>query len=108
MKKEPIKKWEKANNRTIAITGMRNSEGGERASIKGCILTDKNGNQGNAAISVAGGSSTGKNGLRIYNRITNDLGQTYKSRALVVAERDVSAFSGSLREIVDAVEETPW
>jgi hypothetical protein len=41
-------------------------------------------------------------------RITNDLGQTYKSRALVVAERDVSAFSGSLREIVDAVEETPW
>ena len=37
------------------------------------IMTDKNGNQGNAAISVAGGSSTGKNGLRIYNRITNDL-----------------------------------
>lgn len=44
MKKEPIKKWEKQNNRHIAITGMRNSEGGERASIKGCILTDKNGN----------------------------------------------------------------
>lgn len=44
MKKEPIKKWEKANNRHIAITGMRNSEGGERASIKGCILTDKSGN----------------------------------------------------------------
>ena len=44
LKKEPIKKWEKANNRHIAITGMRNSEGGERASIKGCILTDKNGN----------------------------------------------------------------
>ena len=43
MKKEPIHKWEKANNRYIAITGMRNSEGGERASIKGCILTDKNG-----------------------------------------------------------------
>lgn len=43
MKKEPIKKWEKQNNRHIAITGMRNSEGGERASIKGCILTDKNG-----------------------------------------------------------------
>ena len=41
-------------------------------------------------------------------RITNDLGQTYKSRALVVAKRDVSVFSGSLREIVDAVEETPW
>lgn len=44
LKKEPIHKWEKANNRHIAITGMRNSEGGERASIKGCILTDKNGN----------------------------------------------------------------
>lgn len=44
MKKEPIKKWEKANNRFVAITGMRNSEGGKRASIKGCILTDKNGN----------------------------------------------------------------
>ena len=41
-------------------------------------------------------------------RITNDLGQTYKSRALVVAERAVSAYSGTMREIVDAVEETPW
>lgn len=44
MKKEPVKKWEKSSNRHIAITGMRNSEGGERASIKGCILTDKQGN----------------------------------------------------------------
>ena len=44
MKKEPIKKWEKQNNRHITITGMRNSEGGQRASIKGCILTDKSGN----------------------------------------------------------------
>lgn len=44
MKKEPIKKWEKVSNRHIAITGMRNSEGGKRASIKGCILTDKQGN----------------------------------------------------------------
>lgn len=43
MKKEPVKKWEKSSNRHIAITGMRNSEGGERASIKGCILTDKQG-----------------------------------------------------------------
>lgn len=44
MKKEPVKKWEKANDKHIAITGMRNSEGGERASIKGCILIDKSGN----------------------------------------------------------------
>ena len=44
MKKEPIKRWEKENNKHVAITGMRNSEGGERASIKGCILTDKQGN----------------------------------------------------------------
>ena len=44
MKKEPIHKWEKKNNRHIALTGMRNSEGGKRASIKGCILTDKSGN----------------------------------------------------------------
>ena len=44
LKKEPIHKWEKVSNRHIAITGMRNSEGGKRASIKGCILTDKDGN----------------------------------------------------------------
>lgn len=43
MKKEPIHKWEKQNHRTVALTGMRNSEGGERASIKGCILTNKDG-----------------------------------------------------------------
>ena len=44
MKKEPIHKWEKANNRFIAITGMRQAEGGQRASIKGCVLTDQKGN----------------------------------------------------------------
>ena len=44
MKKEPIHKWEKANNRFVALTGMRGAEGGQRASIKGCILTDKQGN----------------------------------------------------------------
>ena len=43
MKKEPIHKWEKENHRSVALTGMRQAEGGERASIKGCILTDKNG-----------------------------------------------------------------
>ena len=43
MKKEPIKKWEKENHRFVAITGMRNAEGGQRASIKGCVLTNKDG-----------------------------------------------------------------
>lgn len=44
LKKMPIHKWEKENNRKIAITGMRRGEGGERASIKGCVLTGKDGN----------------------------------------------------------------
>ena len=43
LKKKPIHKWERENNRRIAITGMRQSEGGQRASIKGCILTDNKG-----------------------------------------------------------------
>lgn len=41
MKKEPVTKWQKDNNKTIALTGMRKSEGGQRASLKGCIVTDK-------------------------------------------------------------------
>lgn len=40
LKKQPIKKWEKENNKNIALTGMRKSEGGQRASIN-CIITDK-------------------------------------------------------------------
>lgn len=40
MKKEPAKKWQKENNKSITLTGMRKAEGGERASI-GCIVTDK-------------------------------------------------------------------
>ena len=44
LKKNPVHKWERENGRRIAMTGMRQAEGGERASIKGCILTDKNGN----------------------------------------------------------------
>ena len=43
MKKEPAHKWEKENHKSIAITGMRRKEGGQRANIKGCIITDKNG-----------------------------------------------------------------
>lgn len=44
LKKEPAKLWEKENHRTIVMTGMQRSEGGQRANIKGCILTDKKGN----------------------------------------------------------------
>ena len=44
MKKEPVIKWQKENNKTIALTGMRKAEGGQRASLKGCIITDKDKN----------------------------------------------------------------
>lgn len=44
LKKDPVHRWQKENGRTIAMTGMRREEGGQRANIKGCILTDKNGN----------------------------------------------------------------
>jgi hypothetical protein len=40
--------------------------------------------------------------------LTNDLGHTYKSRAIIVDKKDVSVFSGSMREIVKAEEATPW
>ncbi len=43
MKKEPVHKWEKENHKSIAITGMKREEGGQRANIKGCIITDKKG-----------------------------------------------------------------
>ena len=43
LKKMPIHKWEKANGRSIAMTGMRRDEGGQRKGIKGCIITDKSG-----------------------------------------------------------------
>ena len=43
LKKQPIKKWMKENNKPISITGMRREEGGQRATLK-CILTDKKGN----------------------------------------------------------------
>lgn len=41
LKKEPIKKWQKQNNRLITLTGMRKDEKGTRANIQGCIITDK-------------------------------------------------------------------
>ena len=43
LKKEPIAKWQKENNKSIAMTGMRKQEGGNRRNIKGCIITDKDG-----------------------------------------------------------------
>ena len=43
LKKAPIKRWQKANNKPIALTGMRRDEGGQRANI-GCISTDSSGN----------------------------------------------------------------
>ena len=43
LKKEPARKWEKENNRHILLTGMRKEEGGQRKSLKGCIVTDKDG-----------------------------------------------------------------
>ncbi len=39
LKKRPVAKWEKANDRHIAIIGIRMGEGGQRANHKGCIVT---------------------------------------------------------------------
>ena len=39
LKKEPVKKWELQNGKTIAITGMQKSEGGQRANLASCIIT---------------------------------------------------------------------
>ena len=44
LKKEPAHKWAKENKKSVVITGMRQDEGGSRANIKGCVLTDKKGN----------------------------------------------------------------
>lgn len=43
LKKEPIDKWQKENNKTITITGMRKEEGGNRTNLT-CIITDKKDN----------------------------------------------------------------
>lgn len=40
LKKEPAKKWERKNNRFIAITGMQRSEGGKRQNLQ-CIMISK-------------------------------------------------------------------
>ena len=39
LKKDPLHKWEKENHKSIAMTGMRSEEGGNRARL-GCIITD--------------------------------------------------------------------
>ena len=41
LKKEPIHKWQTQNNKTIAILGLKQDEGGQRASHKGCVVFDK-------------------------------------------------------------------
>ena len=44
LKKEPAKRYEKENNKTIAILGLRQDEGGQRQSHKGCVVFDKDKN----------------------------------------------------------------
>ncbi|AXF52135.1 MAG: PAPS reductase [Podoviridae sp. ctcf755] len=39
LKKDVIHKWEKANNRTIAMTGMLKEEGGQRENLINCLIT---------------------------------------------------------------------
>lgn len=41
LKKEPIKKWMKENNKTITITGMRKEEGGNRNNLTCAIFNGK-------------------------------------------------------------------
>ena len=40
LKKKTAKAYSERSGRKVAITGMRNAEGGQRMHIKGCILTD--------------------------------------------------------------------
>lgn len=42
LKKKPSKKWQKENNKSIPITGMRKAEGGQRINV-GCIVTANDG-----------------------------------------------------------------
>lgn len=43
LKKEPCENYSKENNKPISLTGMRNSEGGLRQSVKNCtVFLDKN------------------------------------------------------------------
>ena len=42
LKKDPFTKWQEENNKPYKMTGERISEGGLRASHKGCLVIDKN------------------------------------------------------------------
>jgi 3'-phosphoadenosine 5'-phosphosulfate sulfotransferase (PAPS reductase)/FAD synthetase len=42
LKKTPVRNWEKENNKTIVLTGMRKDEGNQRTKLT-CVVTDKNG-----------------------------------------------------------------
>ena len=42
LKKEPAKKWQKENHKSIVITGMMRAEGGQRNTLS-CILTNRSG-----------------------------------------------------------------
>lgn len=43
LKKEPLHKYQKENNKSIYITGMRKEEGGQRTHKIKCVLTNKDG-----------------------------------------------------------------
>lgn len=44
LKKKPIHKWERQCGKKCAITGIRTSEGGQRANHSGCVVFNKKGN----------------------------------------------------------------
>lgn len=41
LKKEPVRKWQKENNKTIVITGMRKEEGGQRTKLACAVFNQK-------------------------------------------------------------------
>ena len=44
LKKELAHRYQRKSGRSITITGMMREEGGQRRSIKGCVITDRDGN----------------------------------------------------------------
>lgn len=43
LKKKPILKWQKENDITMAMTGMRREEGGVRSLVQNCVITNNDG-----------------------------------------------------------------